>query len=136
MCKIISSLLIAVLPLGTAMASSHQAITNFNDFNSAFCKAQTVKGDLQGHVFLVNSKIFSVDKKEFNCPELGKFVIQKMADKSDPGHSIFSVEAAEGNPNIAKTYDCDSKADDEMNVIGLNCDPVGKEAAAHEKTGK
>lgn len=122
----------AAIALTLSFGIAHAAPKNLKEFTTAFCKAQTASA-VEEKIFMVPASMFTTDKQPIKCPNGNEYSVVKMADNEDPGHYAFEVDPGK-TASSANSYDCDSKADDGMKFIGLNCFPAAKEVAVHKKS--
>jgi hypothetical protein len=72
--------------------------------------------DRKEKTVLVPARYFK-EYKILEC-SFGKYQFSVQKDIKDEGHSLFLIAPSHG---IKKAYDCDSKADNSINKIAMNC---------------
>merc|ERR1712060_362985 len=66
-----------------------------------------------------------------SCPDGAMYELEMFEDEADPGHNVFVVTHTGGGDDDFY-LDCDAKADENIQTIGLNCLGVDDESADHE----
>ncbi len=101
-------------------------ITGCSEKNSKYQKKLCKPKNKTEHIKIPASDF--VNKQEVTC-QFGKYHLSRQADSRDPGHTLYLVTPPEG---VEKAYDCDSKADNGINKISMNCLLVEDESKEHE----
>ncbi|MEM7398431.1 MAG: hypothetical protein AAGF48_13795 [Pseudomonadota bacterium] len=117
---------LALVLCTAANAAHHKTVSkskSFKEFSEQFCAA---KRDAQ-HIFVVPVSVFT--EGSVKCDD-GESKLRTTEPKDDPGHMVFNVDPPAGSKN---SFDCDGKADTNMTTVAINCLPVSKEAASHQK---
>lgn len=118
-----------MLVTSSVIAETNSPLSDLKTFTDTFCNAQTSNNEM---VFTVNADLFTKDELTINCPNMGDFSMKRVEDPNDPGHFLFTIDAAKNNKAAPNTLDCDGKADIGMKVVGINCFPANKESTEHK----
>jgi hypothetical protein len=111
----------------TATAASELYVSEAADytmFEEQFCAANRA----EQHIFVLPTAIFS-QEKGVTCDD-GESMFKVAEPSDDPGHLVINIDPPAGSKTA---FDCDSKADEGMTIVAINCLPVDQEAATHPK---
>jgi len=125
-----SSLLAGGLMFATVAAAAAASelyvsqATNFTMFQEQFCTANRA----EQHIFVLPTAILG-EEKGVTCDD-GESTFRVAEPSDDPGHLVINIDPPAGSKTA---FDCDSKADEGMTMVAINCLPVDEEAAMHPK---
>jgi len=125
-----STLLAGGLVLATATAATAASelyvseATDYTMFEEQFCAANRA----EQHIFVLPTAILNKEKG-VTCGD-GESTFRVAEPSDDPGHLVINIDPPSGSKTA---FDCDSKADEGMTMVAINCLPVDEEATVHPK---
>ena len=128
--KMVKNLYLAAAAVAFA---STGALAGQLNLMTAHDKAQLEMSICMDHEY--PSKVLVVDTtllksvKTLNC-KTGPAAVRVTEDSQDPGHLIVNIDPPKGDP---RGFDCDAKADINVEFIGLNCLEADYESSSHKK---
>ena len=97
---------------------------DFDEFKDQFCAADRSAA----HIFVLPLSVFQANES-VSCDH-GESRLRLTEPASDPGHYVLNIDPPAG---VADGFDCDSKADQGMDLVALNCLPANMEQGGHTK---
>lgn|GEM_PF-6686662 len=113
----------------TAPAAQAQTMVStsadFSAFTTQFCGADRSAP----HIFVLPLSVFQANSS-VSC-DFGAATMRVTEPASDPGHYVLNIDPPAG---VEDGLDCDSKVDEGMDLVALNCLPANLEQAGHRKS--